>query len=228
MRTFRRNIAVTGAVAALALGMSACGSAEQASSQDGGQQQNQGSSQEKNPGSSESGGMNDGTTTAQDVFGPGCSQVPNDPNDEGSVQGMVDDPVGTAASNNPLLTKLTAAVKKAGLVDTLNKPDADYTVFAPANSAFEALPADKLDALLNDPAKKQDLKNLLTAHVVPKRMDASGLVEAGSVESVQGSKVEIGGTAKAPTANGAKVLCGNVPTSNATVFVVDEVLQPSM
>ncbi|GAA1197458.1 fasciclin domain-containing protein [Prauserella alba] len=228
MRTIRRHAAVTGAVAALALGLSACGGGDTAAEgnqgdQGGGQDQ---ASSSAPPSSSGNGGMNDGMTTADDVFGPGCSQVPTDPNNEGSVQGMVDDPVGTAASNNPLLKKLTAAVKSAGLVDTLNKQDANYTVFAPADPAFDEIPADQLDALLNDPEMKEDLTKTLTFHVVPERMDAAGLVDAGSVETVQGGEVEIGGSADAPTVNGAKVLCGNVPTANATVFVIDKVLQP--
>lgn len=229
MRNIRRHAVVTGAVAALALGLSACGSADEASGQGGqggGQDQAQASSSAAPSSSAGKGGMNDGMTTADDVFGPGCSQVPTDPNNEGSVQGMVDDPVGTAASNNPLLKKLTAAVESAGLGDTLNKQDANYTVFAPADPAFDDIPADQLDALLNDPEMKEDLTKTLTFHVVPERMDAEGLVEAGSVKSVQGGEVKIGGTADAPTVNGAKVLCGNVPTANATVFVIDKVLQP--
>lgn len=230
MRTIRRHAAVTGAVAALALGLSACGGGEE--TMDQANQGNQGSggqgqaSSSAPPSSSAGGDMNAGTTTADDVFGPGCSQVPTDPNNEGSVQGMVDDPVGTAASNNPLLKKLTAAVKAAGLGDTLNKQDANYTVFAPADPAFDAIPADQLDAMLNDPKMKEDLTKTLTFHVAPKRMDAAGLVDAGTVKTVQGGELEIGGTAKAPTVNGAKVLCGNVPTANATVFVIDKVLQP--
>jgi uncharacterized surface protein with fasciclin (FAS1) repeats len=225
MTNHRRTAAVTGAIATLALTLAACGGAEQASDR-GGQPEEQ-SQQGSQTGGMNDGAMNDGVTTADDVFGPGCAQVPTDPNDEGSVQGMIDDPVGTAASNNPLLTDLTAAVKTAGLVDTLNKPDAGYTVFAPADPAFEALPPETLKALLEDPAKKQDLQSILTYHVVPERMDAAGLVEAGSVETVQGGQVKVGGTPEAPTVNGAKVLCGNVPTANATVFVVDKVLQPT-
>ena len=224
MRTYRRTAAVTGAIATLALTLAACGGAEQMSDQ-GGQPKQQ---QPQQPASQQpAGGMNDGVTTADDVFGPGCANVPTDPKDEGSVQGMIDDPVGTAASNNPLLTKLTKAVQTAGLVDTLNKPDAGYTVFAPADPAFDALPPETLRSLLEDPAKKQDLQSILTYHVVPKRMDAAGLVAAGSVDTVQGGKVQIGGSPEAPTVNGAEVLCGNVPTANATVFVVDQVLQPA-
>lgn len=71
-----------------------------------------------------------GVTQISDIYGPACAQVPT--SGEGSAQGMVDDPVGTAASNNPLLSTLTQAVTAAGLVDTLNDPSASYTVFAPA------------------------------------------------------------------------------------------------
>lgn len=226
MRTHRRTAVVTGAIATLALTLAACGGAEQASNQ-GGQPEEKPQQGSQTGGSETGGAMNDGVTTADDVFGPGCAQVPTDPNDEGSVQGMIDDPVGTAASNNPLLTNLTAAVQTAGLVDTLNKPDAGYTVFAPADPAFEALPPETLKALLEDPAKKQELQSILSYHVVPERMDAASLVESGSVETVQGGQVNVGGTPEAPTVNGAKVLCGNVPTANATVFVVDKVLQPN-
>jgi uncharacterized surface protein with fasciclin (FAS1) repeats len=73
---------------------------------------------------------------------------------------------------------------------------------------------------------------LLSYHVVPKRYDAAGLVEAGKVTELAGGDVTIGGTAEAPTVtsgNGttAKILCGNIPTSNATVFVIDKVLMPA-
>ncbi|MDI2028878.1 fasciclin domain-containing protein [Saccharopolyspora sp. TS4A08] len=170
--------------------------------------------------------MQQGTTTAADVFGPGCAQVPTDPSNPGSVQGMIDDPVGTAASNNPLLTKLTAAVKSAGLVDTLNKSDAQYTVFAPADPAFDAIPPDQLQAMLTDPAQKEALTSTLTYHVVPQRMTADDLGRAGTVDTVQGGQVKIEGSGDQLKVNGANVLCGNVPTANATVFVVDQVLMP--
>lgn len=229
MNSTRRGV-VTGAVASLSLLLASCGGGEQGD-QSGGQSggQDQAASQSQVNQQMPQGGsqeMAPGVTTAEDVYGPGCSQVPTDPNNEGSVQGMIDDPVGTAASNNPLLTSLTKAVQTAGLVDTLNKPEAQYTVFAPADPAFEALPADTLTALLNDPAKKEQLRNILTYHVVPERMDAAALGEAGTVETVQGEQVTIEGSGRDITVSGAKVLCGNVPTANATVFVVDEVLMP--
>ena len=161
----------------------------------------------------------EGVTTIEDIFGPACSQAP--------TEGMVDDPVGTAASNNPLLTTLTQTVIAANLVDILNDPDAQYTVFAPANSAFEELEASSpgiTDALLAEPEGK--LTTVLTYHLIPQRYDAQGLVDAGSVQSVQGM-VEITGTPDAPVINGStNVACGNIPTANATVFVIDSVLTP--
>ncbi|SFQ54437.1 Uncaracterized surface protein containing fasciclin (FAS1) repeats [Amycolatopsis arida] len=163
----------------------------------------------------------DGVTTASDVYGPGCSEVPT--SGEGSVGGMVDDPVATAASNNPLLTKLVAAVKATNLVDTLNSQQA-ITVFAPADPAFDALGA-KFDELAGKPT---ELAPILQYHVVGKRYDRDGLEQAGTVDSLNtaGGPLRIEGSGENMTVNGAKVLCGNIPTKNATVFVIDKVLMP--
>jgi hypothetical protein len=76
-------------------------------------------------------------------FGPACSAVPA--NGAGSFMGMAQDPVATAASNNPVLSSLAGAVKEAGLVETLNSADG-ITVLAPTNDAFSALPKSTLDA----------------------------------------------------------------------------------
>lgn len=100
-------------------------------------------------------------------------------------------------------------------------------MFAPANAAFEALPAGTLDSLLADPQGR--LTEILTYHVVPERYDAEGLAETGTVTTVQGDQLVISGE---PTElvideqEQAAVLCGNIPTANATVFVVDQVLMP--
>ncbi|MHA6783276.1 fasciclin domain-containing protein [Pseudonocardia saturnea] len=166
-----------------------------------------------------------GVTAIPDIYGPACAQVPTE--GEGSAEGMVDDPVGTAASNNPLLSTLTRAVQAAGLVDTLNDPDAAFTVFAPANAAFEALPASALDQLLADPQGR--LTDILTYHVVPERYDAEGLAAAGTVTTVQGDQLVVSGDATELVIDEqeqASVLCGNIPTANATVFVIDTVLMP--
>ena len=168
-----------------------------------------------------------GVTKISDIFGPACDQVPKE--GPGSAQGMVNDPVATAASHNPLLTTLTKAVTTANLADTLNSAP-ELTVFAPADPAFQALEAQHpgiLKELTTAPdvaSPNSKLAKILTYHVVGKRYDAAGLVQAGSVDSLEGAKVKIGGTAAAPTVNGATVLCGNIPTKNATVFVIGQVL----
>jgi uncharacterized surface protein with fasciclin (FAS1) repeats len=173
-----------------------------------------------------------GVTTIQDIAGPACGQVPTE--GEGSAQGMVDDPVGTAASNNPLLSTLVTAVGKANLVDTLNSAEA-VTVFAPINPAFEALPPGTVDQLTSAPDVAQPtskLSQILTTHVVGQRFNAEGLQQAGTVPSLQGSQLTIGGTAPdALTVSSggvtANMVCANVPTANATVFLIDKVLMPA-
>jgi len=166
--------------------------------------------------------MSDGVTKTSDVFGAGCASLPADT--EGSLDGMVDDPVATAASNNPLLKTLVAAVKEAGLVDTLNKADASYTVFAPYDPAFEGLGTETVNAVLADKAK---LTSILTYHVVPQRMDKDGILSSANLPTVQGGTLKVEGSGDNVTVNGAKVLCGNIPTANATVFVIDKVMMPA-
>ncbi|MGW4207067.1 fasciclin domain-containing protein [Lentzea sp. NPDC004789] len=161
-----------------------------------------------------------GMTKTGDVFGPGCAGVPQD--GKGSLQGMAEDPVATAASNNPLLTKLVAAVKAAGLADTLNSQQA-ITVFAPADPAFAALGDAKFQELAGNPAA---LTPILQYHVVPMRYDAKGLQAAKTVKTLSGGDLTIAGSGDNLTVNGAPVLCGNIPTKNATVFVIGKVLTP--
>jgi uncharacterized surface protein with fasciclin (FAS1) repeats len=164
----------------------------------------------------------DGVTKTSDTFGPACGQIPS--SGKGSLNGMASDPVATAASNNPLLTKLVAAVTAANLGDTLNSQKA-ITVFAPYDPAFDALGADKFAALAKDPAT---LAPILQYHVLPTRMDADGLIAAGSEKTLQGGTVKItGDKTSGMMVNDAHVLCGNIPTGNATVYVIDKVLTPS-
>ncbi|MDR3036747.1 MAG: fasciclin domain-containing protein, partial [Kitasatospora sp.] len=128
----------------------------------------------------------------------------------------------TAASNNPLLSTLVAAVKQAGLVDTLNSAQ-NITVFAPTNDAFAKVPKADLDALLADKAK---LTKVLTYHVTPERLAPTAL--AGTHKTLEGSDLTVTGTQPDFTVNGnSKVLCGNVRTANATVYIVDTVLMPT-
>ena len=164
---------------------------------------------------------------SDEPFGAGCSAVPAD--GEGSFTGMADDPVATAAGNNPALSTLVAAVTAANLGDTLNTTD-DITVLAPANSAFEAVPADALQGLLADtPA----LTTVLTHHVIPGRLTPEEL--AGTHKTLNNDDVTIEGEGEnftiamdgTVTGMEASVICGNVQTANATVYIIDQVLKPA-
>ncbi|MBK1784197.1 fasciclin domain-containing protein [Prauserella sp. ASG 168] len=175
------------------------------------------------PSSSEAMAGGDGVTTNDDVFGPACDQLPQG-DEPGSLDSMGPEPVASAASTNPLLTKLVAAVEATDLVDTLNSQEA-ITVFAPADDAFNALGEEKFNELAGKP---DELAPILQYHVLGERYDAEGLSQAGDVETLntEGGPVKIEGEGENMTVNGAKVLCGNIPTKNATVFVIDTVLTP--
>ena len=211
MRTFRR-VAAAAVIAAAAVSLAACGSSAASSGS---------STTTTSSAAPTTTSTSDGVTKTSDTFGPACGQIPS--SGKGSLNGMASDPVATAASNNPLLTKLVAAVGAANLGDTLNSQKA-ITVFAPYDPAFDALGADKFAALAKDPAT---LAPILQYHVLPTRMDADGLIAAGSEKTLQGGTVKItGDKTSGMMVNDAHVLCGNIPTGNATVYVIDKVLTP--
>ncbi|WP_042378251.1 fasciclin domain-containing protein [Streptacidiphilus melanogenes] len=152
-------------------------------------------------------------------FGSACAAVPT--SGAGSFSGMAQDPVATAASHNPALSTLVTAVEKAGLTDTLNSAK-DITVFAPTNDAFAKIPKATLDSVLND---KAELTKILTYHVAPGRLSPSAL--AGTHRTLEGSDLTVTGFGEKFTVNGTStVVCGDVRTANATVYIVDTVLMP--
>ncbi|MFI6078930.1 fasciclin domain-containing protein [Actinoplanes sp. NPDC051343] len=154
-------------------------------------------------------------------FGAGCAAVPTDPSDKGSFQSMAQVPVATAASGNPLLSTLVSAVKKAGLVDSLNSAQG-ITVFAPTNDAFKAIPKATLDKVLAD---KKTLTSILTYHVVPEKLTPTDL--AGTHKTLQGGELTVSGSGQDFKVDGkASVICGNVQTANANVYIIDSVLMP--
>ena len=162
---------------------------------------------------------------AESLVGPGCSsyaaQVPSGP---GSVTGMAQDPVAVAASNNPLLTTLTAAVSgklnpNVNLVDTLN--GGEFTVFAPTDAAFAKIDPATIDKLKTD---SDLLTKILTYHVVPGQASPEQVV--GTHKTVQGANVTVTGGGQAIKVNSASVVCGGVQTANATVYMIDTVLMP--
>ncbi|MGW2279968.1 fasciclin domain-containing protein [Streptomyces sp. NBC_01335] len=160
------------------------------------------------------------TPSDDQPFGPACSSVPK--NGAGSFDGMAQDPVATAASNNPDLATLVTAVKAAGLVDTLNSAE-NITVFAPTNEAFAKVPKADLEKLL---ANKEELTKVLTYHVVGEKI-APKQLSKGSFTTLEKGKLTTSGSDMTYTVNdSAKIVCGNVRTANATVYIVDSVLMP--
>ncbi len=159
---------------------------------------------------------------ATEPSGPACASVPTE--GSGSFTGMAQDPAATAASNNPELSTLVTAVQTAGLVDTLNG-EGPFTIFAPANSAFEAIPADTLQAVLAD---QEQLTSILTYHVIAgEKLSADQLAEQGSAVTVQGDELEFTDEGGSLMVNGtATGACVDVPTANATVHIIDAVLMP--
>jgi uncharacterized surface protein with fasciclin (FAS1) repeats len=158
------------------------------------------------------------STTAD--FGPGCSSVPK--SGAGSFTGMATAPVATAASANPVLSTLVAAVKKAGLVDTLNSAS-NITVFAPDNAAFAKIPAATLSGVL---ANKAELTKILTYHVVSGRYTPAQLAAGTPLKTLEGSMVTPSLMGSTYEINSADVVCGNVGTANATVYIINSVLMP--
>lgn len=122
-------------------------------------------------------------------------------------------------------TTLVAAVQAAGLVETL-KGDGPFTVFAPTDDAFAALPEGTVEDLLK-PENKDQLTAILTYHVVPAKVMSGDLSNDMSAATVQGGEVKImtdGGV----TVNGANVVTADIEASNGVIHVIDAVILPSM
>jgi uncharacterized surface protein with fasciclin (FAS1) repeats len=135
------------------------------------------------------------------------------------------DIVDTAAANADFST-LVAAIKAAGLVETL-KGEGPFTVFAPTNAAFAALPAGTLDNLLK-PENKDQLVAILTYHVVPGKVMAGDLLgKTTEAATAQGANVSVVGDAEAGvTVNGAKVTTADIAAKNGVIHVIDAVILP--
>lgn len=210
MRTSIRRAAVTLVASTVLLGTAACGSDD--------------SEPADEPTAEET---SEAADPAANLVGPGCADYAEAvPDGAGSVSGMAQDPVATAASNNPLLTTLVSAVSgelnpDVNLVDTLN--NGEFTVFAPVDDAFAALPEDTV-AALQTPEGAETLSTVLTYHVVPGQIAPADI--AGEQETVQGDTVEVTGEGDTLKVNDANVICGGVQTANATVYLIDSVLMP--
>ncbi|PTU55435.1 fasciclin [Sphaerisporangium cinnabarinum] len=228
----RTSYAVAGIATLAVLGLSACSS----DSDTGSDSTTTDSPSDTMTDDSTSDDMTDDSTEGSDdmaadpaanLVGPGCAAYAEQvPDGAGSITGMSTDPVAVAASNNPLLTTLTAAVSgelnpDVNLVDTLN--GGEFTVFAPVDDAFAKIDAATLDSLKTD---SDTLTKILTYHVVPGQLTPDQVV--GEHETVEGGTVEVTGSGDELMVNDAAVVCGGVMTQNATVYLVDTVLMPTM
>lgn len=152
---------------------------------------------------------NDTTITA-DTTNTTPAEAPND---------VVDIAVGSADH-----TTLVAAVKAAGLVETL-KGNGPYTVFAPTNAAFNALPAGRVDGLLK-PEKKADLTSILTYHVVAGLVKAADLKDGQKVKTIQGAELTVSIKDGKVKIDGATVTTSDIEGSNGIIHIIDAVLLP--
>lgn len=149
------------------------------------------------------------------TFGPGCSALSQQAD-------TAKDKVVEAAAAYPQLSQLVSAVVRANLGDTLDGKS-DITVFAPDQKAFQNVTASQLSSLLGNEGQ---LKKVLTYHVVDERITPEQLSK-GSFTTVEGSKLTTSGSGSDFKVNGtANIVCGNIKAANATIYVVDEVLQP--
>ncbi|MFG6443971.1 fasciclin domain-containing protein [Microbacterium sp. P06] len=163
---------------------------------------------------------------AANLVGAGCADYAAAvPDGAGSVEGMSQDPVAVAASNNPILTTLTAAVSgqlnpDVDLVDTLNGDE--FTVFAPVDDAFAKIDPATIETLKTDSAL---LTSILTYHVIPGQMSPDEI--DGTFTTVNGADLTITGSGdNIMVGDQAAVICGGVTTANATVYLIDTVLMP--
>jgi uncharacterized surface protein with fasciclin (FAS1) repeats len=222
--SLRRTGAAGAALVALSIGLAACGDdADSGSDAAGSDTTSETTSSAAAPSEDTSASAAAADDAGAQTFGDGCAAVPAD--GAGSFNGMVTDPVATAASNNPLLGTLVTAVGAVpGLADTLNSAPA-LTVFAPTDDAFAKIPEKDLKAVLADQAT---LTAILSHHVVGEQLDPEAVV--GEHDTLNSDTVTVEGDAESGmTVDGgaANVICGNIPTANATVYVIDSVLMPT-
>ncbi|MFJ9863867.1 fasciclin domain-containing protein [Streptomyces sp. NPDC101165] len=157
----------------------------------------------------------DASPSPSGTFGPGCSSL-------SQKADTAKDEVSEAAAAYPQLSQLVSAVVRAKLSGILDgKPD--VTIFAPNDQAFQKVTVSQLASLLSNQGQ---LKKVLTYHVVDKQITPNELSN-GSFTTVEGSKLTTSGSGTDFKVNGkANIVCGNIKAANATIYVIDAVLQP--
>ena len=218
MKVDHKKTFAVGLAALAAVGFSACSS----NKSDSGQQ----TSAEPTSSAAAPAMTGPAAAPAGDLIGSGCADYAAlHPNGPASVAGMAQDPVATAASNNPLLSTLTAALSgklnpNVNLVDTLN--NGQYTVFAPTDAAFDKLPA-------GDDRRTQDQRRHAEEHLdLPRRARPGEPDESRRARTrrCRALSVNVTGQGNDLKVNDAGLVCGGVHTANATVYMIDTVLMP--
>jgi len=212
VRNVTKRHALVGALVALALTAAGCGGGEKAA---------EAPLPAPAPASPEAAEQDAATMTAS---GPACSQLPPG-SAEGGLQAMSTEPAGTAASTNPLLTKLASAAQQAELVDTLNGPG-PFTIFAPVDDAFAKIPESDLNTVMTN---KDALTKTLTYHVHSgDALTAEQLAEMSTLKMANEGEVTVAQSGTTLDLNGqAKVVCANIKVGNGVVHLIDTVLTPA-
>ncbi|GAB2840080.1 hypothetical protein GCM10022221_44330 [Actinocorallia aurea] len=149
------------------------------------------------------------------TFGTGCAALQGATG--ASLTAMAARPVVTALADSPELASFASAVRKAGMVETLDTAP-EITVFAPSNAAWSTVKKSDMD-------DGMVLTGILMNLIVEGRHGPEDL-GSGELETLRGTTLKVGGANGAYDISGAKVLCGNIRTGNATVHVIDKVLLP--
>jgi len=161
------------------------------------------------------------TPAPSGTIGAGCARIPA--SGPGSIREMLSARVVTAMSHNPLLSDLVQAIHTAGLTNTLNAAR-DITVFAPDNAAFAAPGSGNLKTLTAD---KAYLIKVLRYHLVTGRVTPAQLATGKPLTTLLGPPVRPAVSGSVYTINKAQVVCGNVHTTNAVVYILNKVLIPA-
>lgn len=152
-------------------------------------------------------------------IGADCGMIPA--HGSGSISSMSTQQAITAAAGNPQLSVFIAAVRTAGLDKTLNARHA-YTLMIPANSAFASLSKTQITHLHNS----GDLLNIVRYHAVKARVSPQQFASGAKPATLQGKPLTLSKAGSTYEVNDATVLCGNIKTANATVYIVSKVLLP--
>lgn len=207
---WRARAAAAGVLAGLALAAAACGSSVTTSATPTG---NAGpalpSAQSPTP----------RATAGTARVGADCAMIPQQ--GKGSIGSMSTEHAITAASANPQLSVFIAAVRTAGLDKTLDSRHA-FTLMIPANSAFASLSKTQIIQLHNSGA----LHKIVSYHAVKGRISPRQFAAGDRPATLQGKPVTLSRSGSVYKVNGATVLCGNIRTANATVYIVSKVLLP--